>query len=492
MATRQGLTQKTEQKQRQLQLQRQLGSMVEKNTLEIEDEVRKELDENPALEEVITPDDGLNSTDEVGEKFKESSDELQRNDEWAEGAMLRRSRGGGGTINEGDRYEPVIVNDETLMDHLWPQLAEQDLNEKDEVIARHIIGNIDNWGYLRRPARSIADDVTFKEGFEVETSDVEKVLELVKQLEPAGIAAESLQECLILQLERNDNPISQLALRVIRDYFDQYTRHNYAEIRSKMGIDQATMQQIERTIRHLDPKPGAPYASSMEEEHGQQITPDFLIEEDGEDLILSLCNNIPELQISQTYAQVLAGYERQKPVTTDEKSIQKVTKQKVDKATGYINLLKMRQNTLYRIMRAIMVRQSDYFHNHGDELLLKPMVLREISLDTGIDISVISRATNNKYVETPWGIRSLKSFFSEGLKHKDAEGNEVEVATLAIKKALKHLVDNEDPTNPLSDDRLCELLREQGFQIARRTVAKYRDQLMIDTAQKRRKRNTRL
>jgi RNA polymerase sigma-54 factor len=492
MATKQGLSQKTEQKQRQLQLQRQLGSMVEKNTLEMEDDVRKELDENPALEEVITPDEGMNSTDEEGEKFKESSDELQRNDEWAEGAMLRRSRGGGGTINEGDRFEPVIVNDETLMDHLWPQLAEQDLNEQDEMIARHIIGNIDNWGYLRRSVTSIADDVTFKEGVSVETDDVKKVLELVKQLEPAGIAAESLQECLILQLERNENSISQLALRVISDLFDQYTRHNYAEIRSKLGIDQATMQQIERTIRHLDPKPGAPFASSMEEEHGQQITPDFLIEEDGDDLILSLCNNIPELQISQTYAQVLAGYERQKPVSTYEKSLQKVTKQKVDKATGYINLLKMRQNTLYRIMRAIMVRQSDYFHNQGDELLLKPMVLREISEDTGIDISVISRATNNKYVETPWGIRSLKSFFSEGLKQKDADGNEVEVATLAIKKALNHLVDNEDPINPLSDDRLCELLREQGFQIARRTVAKYRDQLMIDTAQKRRKRNTRL
>lgn len=492
MATKQGLSQKTEQKQRQLQLQRQLGSMVEKNTLEMEDDVRKELDENPALEEVITPDEGMNSTDEEGEKFKESSDELQRNDEWTEGAMLRRSRGGGGTINEGDRFEPVIVNDETLMDHLWPQLAEQDLNEQDEMIARHIIGNIDNWGYLRRSVTSIADDVTFKEGVSVETDDVKKVLELVKQLEPAGIAAESLQECLILQLERNENSISQLALRVISDLFDQYTRHNYAEIRSKLGIDQATMQQIERTIRHLDPKPGAPFASSMEEEHGQQITPDFLIEEDGDDLILSLCNNIPELQISQTYAQVLAGYERQKPVSTYEKSLQKVTKQKVDKATGYINLLKMRQNTLYRIMRAIMVRQSDYFHNQGDELLLKPMVLREISEDTGIDISVISRATNNKYVETPWGIRSLKSFFSEGLKQKDADGNEVEVATLAIKKALNHLVDNEDPINPLSDDRLCELLREQGFQIARRTVAKYRDQLMIDTAQKRRKRNTRL
>lgn len=493
MATRQGLTQKTEQKQRQLQLQRQLGSMVEKNTLEMEDEVRKELDDNPALEEVVVPDEGLNTTDETGDKFKESSDELQRNDEWTEDTLLRRSRGGSGTVNDSDRYyEPVIVNDETLMDHLWPQLAEHDLSEQGQVIARHIIGNIDNWGYLRRPPRSIADDVTFNEGFTVETSDVKKVLEQVKQLDPAGIAAESLQECLILQLERKDDPTSRLALRVMRDHFDAYTRHNYSEIRAKMGIEQSTMQSIEHTIRHLDPKPGAPFATSMEEEHGQQITPDFIIEEDGDDLILSLCNNIPELQISQTYAQVLEGYERQKPVTTTDKGIQRVTKQKVDKATGYINLLKMRQNTLYRIMRAIMVRQSDYFHHQGDELLLKPMVLREISEDTGIDISVISRATNNKYVETPWGIRSLKSFFSEGLKQRDSEGNEVEVATLAIKKALKHLIDNEAPDTPLSDDRLCELLREQGFQIARRTVAKYRDQLMIDTAQKRRKRNTRL
>ena len=486
------MTQKTEQKQRQLMLQRQLGSMVEKNTLEIEDEVRKELDDNPALEEVITPDEAMNTTDEEGGTFKESSEDLQRNDEWGEDTMLRRNRGGGGTVNDSDRYyEPVIVNDESLMDHLMPQLAEQDLSEQDQVIARHIIGNIDNWGYLRRPARSIADDVTFKEGIMVETSDVAKVLELVKQLDPAGIAAESLQECLILQLERKNDPISQQALQVIRDHFDAYTRHNYAEIRSRMGIDQATLQSIEHAIRHLDPKPGAPYASSMEEEHGQQITPDFLIEEDGDDLVLSLCNNIPELQISQTYAQVLAGYERQKPVTTTDKGLQRIAKQKVEKATGYINLLKMRQNTLYRIMRAIMVRQSDYFHNQGDELLLKPMVLREISEDTGIDISVISRATNNKYVETPWGIRSLKSFFSEGLKQIDAEGNVDEVATLAIKKALKRLVDEEDPANPLSDAQLRELLSEQGFQIARRTVAKYRDQLMIDTALKRRKRNTR-
>ena len=195
------------------------------------------------------------------------------------------------------------------------------------------------------------------------------------------------------------------------------------------------------------------------------------------------------MQIAQTYTQLLEGYERQKPVTTTDKGRQKVTKQKVDRAAGYINLLKMRQNTLYRIMRAIMVRQSDYFHNQGDELLLKPMVLRDISEDTGVDVSVISRATNNKYVDTPWGIRSLKSFFSEGLKQTDADGNEVEVATLAIKKALQRLVDNEDPNDPLSDDRLCAQLREQGFQIARRTVAKYRDQLNIDTAQRRHKLN---
>lgn len=487
MAVKQGLTQKTEQRQRQLMIQRQLGSLVEKNTLEIEDEVRKELDDNPALEEVVNTDDKLNTTDEEGREFKESSEDLQRNDEWNEGALPQRRYGG--TVNNEQRFEPVIVSDESLMDMLMQQLYEQELSEQDEVIARHIIGNIDSMGYLRRPARSIADDVTFKEGVMVDTSDVERVLGMVKRLDPAGIAASDLQECLLLQLERNNDFTSRLALRVIRDHFKAYTDHNYTRIQEALDINADTMDDIKRAIRHLDPKPGAPYASSMEEEHGQQITPDFIIEENGDDLTLSLYNNIPELQISQTYAQLLAGYDRQKPITTTDKGIQKVAKQKVEKATGYINLLKMRQNTLYRIMRAIMVRQSDYFHNQGDELLLKPMVLRDISDDTGVDVSVISRATNNKYVETPWGIRSLKSFFSEGLKQTDAQGNEVEVATLAIKKALQHLVDTEDPDAPLSDDRLCSLLRQQGFQIARRTVAKYRDQLKIDTAQKRRKRN---
>ena len=490
MAAKQGLTQKTELRQRQLMLQRQLGSMVEKNTLEMEDEVRKELDDNPALEQVIQSDDQLNTTDEEGRQFKESSEDLQRNDEWTEGEMPQRRYGG--TVNNSDRrYEPVIVSDESLMDVLMEQLSEQGLSDEDQLIARHIIGNIDGMGYLRRPTRSIADDVTFKEGIMVETSDVERVLKRVKQLEPAGIAAQDLQECLLLQLERKDDRISRLAQQVVAQHLKAYANHNMAQIEEALGIDHDTMRAIERVIHRLDPKPGSPYATSMEEEHGQQITPDFLIEENGDELILSLYNNIPELQISQTYAQLLAGYERQKPITSTDKGLQKIAKQKVDKATGYINLLKMRQNTLYRIMRAIMVRQSDYFHNHGDELLLKPMVLRDISEDTGVDVSVISRATNNKYVETPWGIRSLKSFFSEGMKGTDAEGNEVEVATLAIKRALQRLVDEEDPANPLSDDRLCALLQEQGFQIARRTVAKYRDQLMIDTAQKRRKRKSR-
>lgn len=487
---KQGMTQRTEQKQRQLMLQRQLGSMVEKNTLEIEDEVRKELDDNPALEQVVNTDDAMNTTDEEGREFKETSEELQRNDEWAEGVMLQRRYGSAVSASE-QRYEPVIVSNESLMEHLMGQLGEFNLDDRDLVIARYIIGNIDDMGYLRRPERSIADDVTFNEGYTVETADVQAVLKLVQRLDPAGIAAHDLRECLILQLERQNDADSRLALKAMRDHFDDYASHNTGRIIDAMGIDRATFRKIEHIIRHLDPKPGMPYASSMEEDHGQQITPDFVVEENGDELVLSLYNNIPELQISQSYAQLLEGYERQKPVTTTDKGIQRVARQKVDRATGYINLLKMRQNTLYRIMRAIMVRQSDYFHNHGDELMLKPMVLRDISQDTGIDISVISRATINKYVDTPWGIRALKSFFSEGLKQTDAQGNEMEVATLAIKRALQQLVAEEDANNPLSDDQLCELLRGQGFKIARRTVAKYRDQLMIDTALKRRKRHNR-
>lgn len=466
--------------------QRQLGNIVEKNTLEIEDEVRKELDDNPALEQVVSSDEKMNTTDEEGREFKESSEELQRNDEWTEGALLQRRYGG--TVNTDQRPEPVIVSEESLMEVLMQQLNEEELSETDEAIARNIIGNLDRAGYLARSPRAIADDMTFNDDMMVDTSDVERVLKRVQRLEPAGIAAQSLQECLALQLERKDDHLSKLALKVIREHFKRFTDHDFEPIIKKMDIDETTMRDIRSVIRRLDPKPGAPYALSMEEQHGQQITPDFIIEEDGEDLNLVLCNNVPELQVSQSYNELLKGYQRQKPVTTTDKGIQRVTQQKVDRARGYIRLLKMRQDTLYSIMRAIMVRQSDYFHSQGDELKLKPMVLRDISEDTGIDVSVISRATNNKYVDTPWGIRSLKSFFSEGLTHLDAEGNEVEVATLAIKKALQQLVQNEDPDNPLSDERLRILLQEkEGYNIARRTVAKYREQLNIATAQKRRR-----
>lgn len=485
MATQQVLTQKIEQKQR-LMMQRLLGNMVEKNTLELEDEVRKELDDNPALEQIVNKDNDINTTDEEGRQFKESGEELQSNDEWKEGELPQR-RYNAFTANSEQRFEPTIVSGESLFDHLMPQLNERDLSSEEQVIARHIIGNIDGVGRLKRSARSIADDVTFKEGITVDTSDVERVLAWVKQLDPAGIAAKDAQECLVLQLERKDDPVSQLALQVMRDHLKLYVDKEYVQIMELLNIDAATFGKVQHAILRLDPKPGAPFATSMEEEHGQQITPDFVIEENGDQLTLALYNNIPELQISQSYSQLLEAYEQYKPVTSTDKGQQKIVKQKVDKATNYINLLKMRQNTLYRIMSAIMVRQSEYFHNQGDDLLLKPMVLRDISEDTGIDVSVISRATTNKYVDTPWGIKSLKSFFSEGLKQTDAEGNEVEVATLAIKKALQKLINEEDPLNPLSDERLCVLLKEQGFQIARRTVAKYRDQLHIDMALKRRK-----
>jgi RNA polymerase sigma-54 factor len=276
-----------------------------------------------------------------------------------------------------------------------------------------------------------------------------------------------------------------MARRIVGQYFDAFSKHHYDVLCSALGIDEKELEQVVHDeILTLDPRPGAGFSSGAGE-HGQQITPDFEIEVDGDQYRLTLVNNIPELQISQTYSALYDRYGKERPVTRADKELMANVRQKYDRAATYIKVLSMRQNTLYNIMQAIVRRQIDYVLT-GDETALRPLVMRDIEADTGYDVSAVSRATTNKYVLTPWGVKSLKFFFSEGLKRTDSDE---EVSSREVQAALQALVAGEDKRRPYSDDRLCQLLTAQGYSIARRTVAKYRDVLHIAKASQRRQIN---
>ncbi|MBR1883231.1 MAG: RNA polymerase factor sigma-54 [Muribaculaceae bacterium] len=476
------LTQKQVQQQR---LMRQLGSVVEQTNLEIEDYVRQELGDNPALEPSADDAGGdLNRTDEEGKLSRDTSEDITPNDDWEDsGQQLVRTRGGGLRASDSDfPPEPLIVNETSLIDYLMGQLEEQGLDPQERVIAEQVIGNIDDKGYLRRDAASIADDLAFDgvtlvdDGLEreVETADVTRVVKRVQQLDPPGIGATSVQECLLLQLARKDTAQARLAHKMLSDYFDDYASHNYGRIMTALHLTTEQMGELTREIRRLDPHPGSQLAPSSST-HSAQITPDFIIESAGDGFTITLVNSIPELQISESY-QSLATADA---ATKARKAVRDDAKKKVDRASDLIELLKMRQQTLWRIINAIFTRQREYFASQGDETCLKPMILDDVAKDVGCHPSVISRANANKYVQMPWGTKPLKFFFSEAVG---------DASSKAIQETLRTLVAGEDHENPLNDKELCDLLAERGYTVARRTVAKYRDQLHLPSAQQRKKR----
>ncbi len=480
---KQQLQQKLQQKLSPQQIQ--LIRLLELPAIEIEERVKHELEENPALEEGKEPEDDFermaDDSDAVGNDSDGVSDvdaDLSLGDYMNEDEIpdykLRE-------ISErSQRKEDIpFAEGESLNEFLLDQLGLRELTPKQEKIALYIIGNIDDDGYLRRDLSSIADDLMFQEGEDVSTKDVAEVLTIIQDFDPAGVAARNLQECLLLQLNRHEQTTDVLlSERLLADYFEEFTRKHYDKILRGLNIDENTLKRLIHEITALDPKPCASWGGSMETVLSQ-IIPDFVVESVNGELLLSMNNrSIPDLRINKEYAEMFQDYAGNKVnQTTQMREAVQFVKQKLDSAQWFIDAIRQRQDTLQRTMEAIIQLQRNFFLT-GDEAMLRPMILKDVAERTGYDISTISRVSNSKYVQTNFGIYPLKYFFSESMQNEKGE----EISTREVKKIMKEHIDAEDKRKPLTDEELATILKANGYIIARRTVAKYREQLDIPVA----------
>lgn len=456
--------------QRLSPMQMRFVKMLEMNGPEIEEEVRTELDDNPALEIV----DDIPLKDNDPSTFDESAEQLQMADYKNEDEIPSyRLEARNHSVND-TYYEPVAVaSDNSLMDYLIQQLAETDISDQDMVIANYIIGNIDDNGYLTRTLSQLLDELAFNIGIEISIERLREIFNRIRQLEPAGVCALDLRDCLVLQLKRlPDTDDNRLALEIVDHYFDIFSLRHYDRLVNMLNVSKEQLQRAIDVVKSLDPKPGSHFGGS-EEDRLRHIIPDFNVEVDGDTLTLSLLNNIPELGIEKSFT---LDEVNQSGTYSRNEEAQLFIKRKRDEASDFIELLRVRQETLFKVMSAIVNWQREFFITE-DENKLRPMILKDIAKVTGYDLSVISRATAGKYVATSGGIYPLKFFFNERVTDTDDDTSIREILT-----AIKDLIDNEDSHHPLNDDALARLLHEKGYDIARRTVAKYRERLNIPVA----------
>jgi RNA polymerase sigma-54 factor len=362
-------------------------------------------------------------------------------------------------------------------------IAKTKIKELRFPLGEYILGNIDEDGYLRRELINIVDDLAFLQNVETTEDDLEEVLRIIQDLEPAGVGARTLRECLLLQIEKRDKtqPSMNLAHTILESHFDEFTKRHYDKIITRLGITENELKAAIDEVLKLNPKPGGVYSDPFNKT-SQPIIPDFILElsEEGFDLHLN-SRNLPELRLSSAYSEMLQTYSKDRSQKKEMKDAVMFVKQKIDSARWFIDAIKQRQNTLLLTMNAILQYQQEYFID-GDETKLKPMILKDVAEMTGLDISTVSRVANSKFIQTHFGIFPLKFFFSEGLQTDSGE----EVSTREIKRILQDCIENEQKRRPLTDERLTEILQEKGYQIARRTVAKYREQLNIPVARLRR------
>jgi RNA polymerase sigma-54 factor len=464
----------------------QMIKLLEVPTLQIEQRIKKELEENPALEEGQEEDD-IRPDAEEEEQFEETDkdqdeftlDDYIEDDEIPEYRLQTKNY----SKDEEKRTEIPFSVGFSFHEHLESQLGLRDLTDKQKILGEYILGNIDEDGYLRRELRNIVDDLAFLQNVETTESDLEEVLKIIQDLEPAGVGARSLRESLLLQIEKRDRsqPSMNLAHTILDQYFEEFTKRHYDKIVTRLGITENELKAAIDEILKLNPKPGGVYSDPFSKT-SQPIIPDFILElsEDGFDLHLN-SRNLPELRLSEAYRDMLNSYSKDKSQKKEMKDAVFFVKQKIESARWFIDAIKQRQNTLLLTMNAILEYQKEYFID-GDETKLKPMILKDVAEMTGLDISTVSRVANSKFIQTYFGIFPLKFFFSEGLQTDSGE----EVSTREIKRILQDCIENEQKRRPLTDERLTEILQEKGYQIARRTVAKYREQLNIPVARLRR------
>lgn len=477
---KQQLGQKQQQKLSPLQIQQ--IKMLELTSLELEDRIEQELEENPALEELseYSSEEGGEEGGEYDDYDNSSSDEdISLGDYLTEDDIPDYKLRENNYSKENTKEEIPYSEIESFQEFLLDQLRLRNLSEKEFEIGRYIVGNIDEDGYLRRDLQSISDDLAFQYGLDVAVEEIEKILTIIKDLDPPGVAAGGLQECLLLQLSRKvQTPIRKLTCTILRDYFNEFSKKHYDKIEKSLGISQEELKEVIKEITYLDPKPGSAWESNLETKMAQ-IVPDFVVEAINDELFFSMNEyNIPELKISKEYVDMFDEYARNKKNQSQERKEALVfVKQKLDSAKWFIDAVKQRQNTLKGTMLAIIEIQKDFFLT-GEESDLKPMILKDVAELSGYDISTISRVSNSKYVQTNYGVFPLKHFFSEALYNEAGE----EVSTREVKAILKTCIESEDKSKPLTDEALVKELKDKGYEVARRTIAKYREQLGIPVA----------
>lgn len=476
---RQQLQQKLQQKLSPAQIQ--VIKMLEVPTLELEERIRQELEENPALEE--GPDMNENSSDESETDLNDdggNNDDFDPEEYMTDDDIPDYKMNISNNSRDDKREEIPFSAGMTFHEFLIDQLRLLQLTEYEHQLAEYVIGNIDDEGYLRRSAESMVDDIVFQAGINTTDDEMNRIIELVRQFDPAGVAASSLQECLLLQLDRKKQTADVVTARnIISDYFEEFSKKHYDKIIKGLNIDDEQLKHSISEITHLNPKPGNAWGGNILERSMTTIVPDFILEVEGNQLTVQLNNsNIPELRVNNTYNDMFQDYASNKKNQSREmKDAVMFVKQKIDAARWFIDAIKQRQQTLLTTMTAIVEFQKEFFIE-GDDTYLKPMILKDIADITGYDISTISRVSNSKYIQTEFGVYPVKYFFSESMTNDAGE----EVSTREIKKILSDCINNENKKKPFNDDALVDVLKEKGYIIARRTVAKYREQLNIPVA----------
>jgi RNA polymerase sigma-54 factor len=447
----------------------QMIKLLELPTLQLEQRVKQELEENPVLEE-----DETKEKEEGDEGPKEiSMDEYLHQDD----TPSYKTRANNYSKDD-KQLTPTISGGRSLHEYLIEQLGYKNLDEREMTFAKFLVGSIDDDGYLRRDLESVADDIAFMLGIDTDCDELEQVLYIIHELEPAGIGARDLQECLVLQLESlsANSRERQLAMKILTHYFDEFTKKHFSKLMTRLGIDEDEFRAVMEEIMRLSPRPGNLYNEGGSEAV-PYVTPDFILDVQGGEFVLKLNSwNVPEVKISKRYIEMLRSMSGRNATQSEKETVQFV-KGKIESAKWFISAIQQRHDTLMRTMTEILDYQTKYF-NTGDKSDLRPMILKDIAERTGLDVSTISRVVNSKYVQTPFGIILLKELFSEAMTTEDGS----EVSSHEIKQILRDCIDREDKRHPIKDETLMEILHSKGYRIARRTVAKYREMLGIPVA----------
>ncbi len=470
-----GLSQKLSPQQIQFQ------KLLQLNVLALEQRIKNELEQNPLLEEVQEEieEPEMELKEEKPEDEIETGDSDNAEDEFDLEDFMNDEDFEQIASNKNDEEEdsrPIAPAKSTLTEELLEQLHLLDLTEEETILGENIIYSLDNDGYFREDLHELVNNLKMFDHIDISYERAEEILKKIQTLDPVGIAARDLKECLLVQLENLDfDPYySFLAKKMLKEHFDDFLNKRYDAIKKKMELSDETLKEVISLIKKLNPKPGA---GNIEAEETNQITPDFIIEKVGNNYIISLNDKMmPSVTISREYLEMLNSTKKKRKLSKEEKETRKFLREKFESAKWFIASIQQRRETLLKIMRAIFEKQYEFFEQ-GPKAL-KPMIYKDIADEVGMDISTISRVVNGKYVQSPMGIHELKYFFSEGLSTKGGE----EISNKHIKELIKEIIDNEPKNAPLSDDKIAEMLKEKGIKIARRTIAKYREQMHIPVA----------